>query len=98
MEKRSVTVAAVDVEALEREADAAVAAASSPDELDDRTARAPGLLEVERHILDHARAPRVVQLRDRVVRARHHRYRSSMVRVRAAFLFSPPRLAAGDRA
>jgi phenylalanyl-tRNA synthetase alpha chain len=35
MENRSVTVAAVDVEALEREAEAAVAAASSADELDE---------------------------------------------------------------
>src|SRR5437763_16826941 len=35
MEKRSVTVAAVDVEALEREAEAAVAAASTPEELDE---------------------------------------------------------------
>ncbi len=35
MEKRSVTVAAVDVEALERDAAAAVAAASTPEELDE---------------------------------------------------------------
>src|SRR5213592_3675406 len=35
MEKRSVTVAAVDVEALEREAETAVTAASTPDELDE---------------------------------------------------------------
>src|SRR6266511_3123887 len=35
MEKRSVTVAAVDVEALEREAKGAISAASTPDELDE---------------------------------------------------------------
>ena len=35
MEKRSVTVAAVDVEALEREAEAAVAAVSTRDDLDE---------------------------------------------------------------
>ena len=39
MENRSVTVAAVDVEALEREAEAAVAAASSADELDEARVR-----------------------------------------------------------
>src|SRR5437016_3048294 len=39
MEKRSVTVAAVDVEALEREAEAAVAAATTPDELDETRVR-----------------------------------------------------------
>src|SRR5213592_1184219 len=39
MEKRSVTVAAVDVEALEREAEAAVAAASTPEELDEARVR-----------------------------------------------------------
>jgi phenylalanyl-tRNA synthetase alpha chain len=39
MEKRSVTVAAVDVEALEREAADAVAAASTPEELDETRVR-----------------------------------------------------------
>jgi phenylalanyl-tRNA synthetase alpha chain len=39
MEKRSVTVAAVDVEALQREAESAIAGASTPDELDDARVR-----------------------------------------------------------
>ena len=39
MEKRSVTVAAVDVEALEREAKGAISAASTPDELDEARVR-----------------------------------------------------------
>src|SRR5712691_7153849 len=39
MRKRSVTVAAVDVEALEREARGAISAASSPDELDEARVR-----------------------------------------------------------
>ncbi len=39
MKKRSATVAAVDVEALEREAQGAISAASTPDELDDARVR-----------------------------------------------------------
>ena len=39
MKKRSVTVAAVDVEALEREAGGAISAASTPEELDDARVR-----------------------------------------------------------
>src|SRR5438876_776344 len=39
MEKRSVTVAAVDVEAVEREAEGAISAASTPDELDEARVR-----------------------------------------------------------
>src|SRR6267143_6584378 len=42
MQKRSVTVAAVDVEALEREAKGAISAASSLDELDEARVRYQG--------------------------------------------------------
>ena len=40
-------------------------------ELDDRPARAPGLAYVEGDVLGDAPAPRVVEPRDRVVKARH---------------------------
>ena len=46
--------------------------------------------------LDDAPAPGVVDARDRVVRAGHSRYRSTVAATRAAFVFIRPRLA-GDR-
>src|SRR5438105_856504 len=71
-------------------------AAGTDAELDDRTAAALRLREVERHVFGHRRAPRVVELGNRVVRAKHRRYGSSMLETRAAFVFTPPRLVAGE--
>ena len=72
-------------------------AAGADAELHDRPSGAARLLEVEPDILDHARAPRVVQLGNRVVWTGHPRYRSSMAVTHARFAFSPPRLAGDGR-
>jgi len=51
-------------------------------ELEDRPARAARLLHVKGNVLDDARAPRVVQLGNRVVRARHDSSFVAVVKLR----------------
>jgi hypothetical protein len=65
-------------------------------ELEHRPARADRLVDVERHVLDHAPRPRVVEPRDLVVRA-HAAILLPMDATRAQ-LFSRPRCATGDAA